>query len=130
MLVKVLNTPLKIQLFNIQFTGWKLRKIKLQKKLYFLKILGWKDKNPGNKLVNVTSWKLILHVIYFFKLDLNPLREKCLYSELFWSVFSRIRTEYGEVRMRENTDQNKSEYWHFLRNDLLTKFLTLWSKIY
>ena len=130
MLVKVLNTPLKIQLFNIQFTGWKLRKIKLQKKLYFLKILGWKDKNPGNKLVNVTSWKLILHVIYFFKLDLNPQREKCLYSELFWSVFSRIRTEYGEVRMRENTDQNKSEYWHFLRNDLLTKFLTLWSKIY
>ena len=60
--------------------------------------------------MNVTSWKLILHVIYFFKLDLNPLREKFLYSELFWSVFSRIRTEYGEVRMRENTDQNKSEY--------------------
>ena len=25
------------------------------------------------------------------------LREKCLYSELFWSVFSRIRTEYGEI---------------------------------
>ena len=23
------------------------------------------------------------------------LREKCPYSELFWSVFSRIRTEYG-----------------------------------
>ena len=26
------------------------------------------------------------------------LREKCPYSELFWSVFSRIRTEYGEIR--------------------------------
>ena len=25
------------------------------------------------------------------------LREKCLYSELFRSVFSRIRTEYGEI---------------------------------
>ena len=25
------------------------------------------------------------------------LREKCSYSELFWSVFSRIRTEYGEI---------------------------------
>ena len=45
---------------------------------------------------------------------LVTLREKCPYSELFWSVFSRIRTEYGEilrislysVRMRENTDQN------------------------
>ena len=26
------------------------------------------------------------------------LREKCMYSELFWSAFSRIRTEYGEMR--------------------------------
>ena len=25
------------------------------------------------------------------------LRKKCPYSELFWSVFSRIRTEYGEI---------------------------------
>ena len=48
------------------------------------------------------------------------LRKKCPYSELLWSVFSRIRTEYGEiirislysVRMRENTDQNNSEYRH------------------
>ena len=33
------------------------------------------------------------------------LREKCPYSELFWSVFSRIRT-------------NNSEYGHFLRSGL------------
>ena len=26
------------------------------------------------------------------------LRKDCLYTELFWSVFSRIRTEYGEIR--------------------------------
>ena len=46
------------------------------------------------------------------------------YSELFWSVFSRIRTEYGEilrispysVRMWGNTDQNDSEYGHFSRS--------------
>ena len=46
------------------------------------------------------------------------LREKCPYSELFWSLFSRIWTEYGDtlrispysVRMRENMDQNNSEY--------------------
>ena len=46
------------------------------------------------------------------------LRKKCPYSELFWSVFSRIRTEYGEIRsisqysirMRENTDQENPEY--------------------
>ena len=25
------------------------------------------------------------------------LREKCPYSELFWSAFSRIQTEYGEI---------------------------------
>ena len=53
------------------------------------------------------------------------LREKCPYSELVWSAFSRIRTEYGEiirispysVRMRGNADQNNSEYGHFLRID-------------
>ena len=55
----------------------------------------------------------------------SSLREKCPYLELFWPVFSHIRTEYGEiqsifahldwirteyfpysVQMRENTDQN------------------------
>ena len=48
----------------------------------------------------------------------------CPYSELFWSVFSRIWTEYGEIRsifqysvgMQENTDQNNSEYGHFSRS--------------
>ena len=47
---------------------------------------------------------------------------KCPCSELFWFLFSRIRTEYGEIRsispysirMRENTDQNDSKYRHFL----------------
>ena len=41
------------------------------------------------------------------------LSEKCPYLDLFWSAFSRIRTEYGKilrispysVRMRENTEQ-------------------------
>ena len=52
------------------------------------------------------------------------MREKCPYSELFWSGYSRIWTEYGailrispySVRMRENADQNNSEYGHFLRS--------------
>ena len=30
----------------------------------------------------------------------QTLREKYPYSELFWSVFSCIRTEYGEIRMQ------------------------------
>ena len=33
----------------------------------------------------------------------NSLRKKCPYSELFWSVFSHIRTEYGEIRVSLNT---------------------------
>ena len=51
------------------------------------------------------------------------LRKKCLHSELFWSAFSPVWTEYGEirsisayfVRMRKNTDENHSEYGHFSR---------------
>ena len=43
--------------------------------------------------------------------------KNCPYSKLFWSLFSRSRTEHGEmrsispnsVRMRENVDQNNSE---------------------
>ena len=54
----------------------------------------------------------------------STLRKKCPYSELFWSVFSGIRTEYGEiqsispysVRMLENADHNNSEYGRFLRS--------------
>ena len=42
----------------------------------------------------------------------------------FWSVFFRIRTEYGDllrkslysVRIRENTDQKKLRVWSFLRS--------------
>ena len=52
----------------------------------------------------------------------HVLCEKCSYSELFWSEFSRSQTEYGQmqsIRMRENADQNNSEYGHFLRSDAL-----------
>ena len=55
------------------------------------------------------------------------LRKKCPYSELFWSVFSRIRTEYGEilrlspnsVRMTENMDQSNSKYGQLLHSAAL-----------
>ena len=33
----------------------------------------------------------------------RPLSEKCPYLELFWSVFSRIRTEYGPEQLRIRT---------------------------
>ena len=29
----------------------------------------------------------------------DSLREKCPYLEFFWSLFSRIQTEYGEIRV-------------------------------
>ena len=60
----------------------------------------------------------------FVKALCITLCEKCPYSEISWSVISRIRAEYGEtlrispysVWMRENADQNNFEYGHFLRS--------------
>ena len=65
--------------------------------------------------MEISKIQLILHYLSL------SLRKKCPYAELFWSLFSRIRTEYGEiqrispysVQMRENVDQNNSEYWQF-----------------
>ena len=56
--------------------------------------------------------------------QVDTLCEKCPYSEIFWSVFSRIWTEYEEIRsvspysviMPENKDQKNSEYGHFSRS--------------
>ena len=50
--------------------------------------------------------------------------KKCRYLELFWSVLTRIRTEYGQIQsislysaqMPENMDQNNSEYGNFSRS--------------
>ena len=56
-----------------------------------------------------------------------------------WKVFafSRIRTEYGEiriiyphsVRLRENTDQNNSEYGHVLSDSINVKTMNNRSNI-
>ena len=71
-----------------------------------------------------------MHLLITSAISSKPaLREKCLYSEFFWSVFSRIQTENGEirgispysVRIWENTDQKNSEYGHFSRSvDLIS----------
>ena len=61
-------------------------------------------------------------------LHTSPLCKKCPCSEFFWSVLSRIRTEYGDLprkylysfRKRENTDQKTPEYGHFSRSGLLS----------
>ena len=66
------------------------------------------------------NFKTLLGIYYAERKTLKiSLRKKCRFSELFWSAFSRIRTEYGEilrpysVRMQENADQNNSKYGHF-----------------
>ena len=51
------------------------------------------------------------------------LRKTCPYLELFWSLFYLIQIEYEEifrispysVRMKENADQNNSDYGHFMQ---------------
>ena len=42
--------------------------------------------------LSATFWK------YLRRADYESLLEKCPYSELFWSVFSGIQTEYGEIQ--------------------------------
>ena len=64
----------------------------------------------------------------------RTLREKCQYSELFWSVFSRIGTECGAKAGKYR--QDNSEYGHFLRSGnhifyaLFTYFLRSGSRAY
>ena len=53
--------------------------------------------------------------------------EKCPYLEFFWTIFSRVLTEYGEIlripphsfRMRKKTDQRNFKYRHFSRSVIL-----------
>ena len=70
------------------------------------------------------------------------LRKKCQYSEFFWSVFSRIWTEYGEirsisscsVRIWENTDQKKLRIWtlftHWRFLSLVYTVMVISNKLY
>ena len=55
----------------------------------------------------------------------TTLPESCQYLEFFWSVFSRIWSEYREmqsnspysVQMQKNTDQKSFGFGHFSRCD-------------
>ena len=49
------------------------------------------------------------------------LREKCLYSEFLWTVFSNIRTEYGEIRRKYGPE--KFLIWtHFTMTQIISFF--------
>ena len=79
--------------------------------------------NRANKLnVNV---KILLHAaVLSFRRLLHCLKSVQIRS-FFWSVFSGIRTEYGEIRsispysvqMRENADMNNSDFRYLLHSE-------------
>ena len=62
------------------------------------------------------------------------LRKKCPYSEFSWSVFSYMRTHYGDllcksshsVQIRKKIDQKNFKYEHFLRSVSYVKEVTQW----
>ena len=47
---------------------------------------------------------------FIILLNLLTLRKKCPYSELFWSEFSCIRTEYGEILRISQFEAQIGEY--------------------
>ena len=61
--------------------------------------------------------------------------EKCQYSGFFWSILSRIRTEYAEIRsispysvqMQENTDQKKNSKNELFSSSEDCRFKTIWA---
>ena len=69
-----------------------------------------------------TRIKLVVRVLACVRAIVRTKWERL---ELFWSAFYRIRTEYEEIRsicpypvlMRENVDQNNSNYGYFLRSE-------------
>ena len=81
--------------------------------------------NLAEELCYHTSYKfqLLKHFSHGRETSLFLNNQHCVkcvqIRNFFWSVFSRIRTEYGEirsispysVRMRENTDQKKLRIW-------------------
>ena len=85
-------------------------------------MISWKYKS-GKSYVFIFVCAYEKNIGYPGRIALT-LREKFSYSELFWSAFSHIWTEYGEiqsislylVQMRENVDPNNSEYGHILRS--------------
>ena len=73
----------------------------------FKKMVFW---NSTFKLITINASDIELKWVPQYL----ALREKCPYSKLFWSLYSRIlRICPYVVRTQENTDQNNSEYGHF-----------------
>ena len=117
---------IEILLAKLKETIWRLTKTKLLcKQSANLKEKWWRYFQSYS---NVLRARGILKFSQKKKASEQPkaVREKCPYSEFFWSVSSGIWIEYGEtlrispysVRMRENTDLKNSEYGHFSRSEI------------
>ena len=89
--------------------------------------------NRATPKTNVNNSETVSHIV-----DMFNTWEKCPYLEFYWSAFSHIRTEYGELlrkssyslQMQENTDQENSKYAPFLLNvSHLKIFITFFEPI-
>ena len=70
--------------------------------------------------------------IWFRVVKKRALREKYPYRELFWSAFSRIRTEYGEILSVFNPNAEKCRPGELRIRTLFTQWWGLenWKRIY
>ena len=61
----------------------------------------------------LSNWVLYINFVKSIDLlflDNFSLREKCPYSEFFWSVFARIQTEHGEIPYLSIFNPNVGKY--------------------
>ena len=70
----------------------------------------------GKGIISKKSKKALHHSLSSTK---QPLCKRCPYSELFWSVFSRIKTEYREIIRISSYSvlMRNPEYGHFSRGE-------------
>ena len=118
------------------------------KSLFLNNVVGLNN-TSGWLLLSISNDKFFMDWIresINFKLNI-PVCSHCVKNvkirSLFWSIFSRIWTEYGEIRsispysvqMRENTDQQKLciwtffTRWHFSHGNILTRSNTVFPYI-
>ena len=87
----------------------------------------WSNYRHPRSLVNLLAFLDIINLVHaqnspktwcILTLYILTLRKKCPYLKLFWSILSRIRTEYGQilrispylVQMQKNKDQYNAKY--------------------
>ena len=125
--------------FN-RFFAWKIWKTqekpgKCHSKNHKSKIYAILERpKESSKAVDLSKSVVLKFYIWSPFLPSYSLRRMCPNTELFWSVFSCIPIEYGDllrkspysVRMQENTDQKKLRIWTLFTQWLLTNWMSLY----